>query len=103
MATIVPEAELPTDLSVEEAVEIAYSRALAEIADDLVRGLPVLVECEKELAPYVYMSLRARLKRSDVKCAYLDGRPKDDKPDTAPTTFVGQSLSCSHLISVCGR
>ncbi|HEV7279313.1 MAG TPA: AAA family ATPase [Pirellulaceae bacterium] len=92
MATIVPESELPTDLSVEEAVEVAYSRALAEISDDLVRGLPVLVECEKDLAPYLYMSLRARLKRAEVKCAYLDGRPKEDKPDSAPVTFVSGML-----------
>jgi cell division protease FtsH len=34
------------------------------------------VECDKELAPYLYMALRDRLKERQLKCLYLDGRPR---------------------------
>jgi cell division protease FtsH len=76
MAVVVPEALLPHDLTPADAVEAAYGATLSTIESDLLRGLPVLLECEKDLAPWIYMNLRGRLRRHEHQCLYLDGRPR---------------------------
>jgi len=75
-STLIPEADLPRELSPEMAVEAAYAGPLAEVASRLARGLPVLVECDKELSPYAFANVRGRLKPSGIQCLYLDGRPR---------------------------
>jgi cell division protease FtsH len=75
MSVIIPENELPTDLTVEQTVEAAYASDLAEVASKLQRGLPTLIECDKDLAPYLYVNLRGRLRTSGLRTIYLDGRP----------------------------
>ncbi len=77
MSIIVEENELPQELTPEQAVEAAYSGDLAAITSDLVRGLPVLVECDKDLSPYVFMNVRRRTRQEDLRCLYLDGRPRE--------------------------
>ena len=77
MSIIVDENELPQELTPEQAVEAAYSGDLAAITSDLVRGLPVLVECDKDLSPYVFMNIRRRTRQEDLRCLYLDGRPRE--------------------------
>jgi cell division protease FtsH len=94
MSVIVPESALPQQLSVEGAVEAAYAQTLAEIASDLVRGLPVLVECDKDLAPHVFVNLRSRLKQRDLKCLYLDGRPREGQT---------QEVSCGLVAMMIGQ
>jgi cell division protease FtsH len=81
---LVAETELPAELSVFAAVDAAYPQELARCHDALRRRLPVLVECEKELAPYVYRSLRDRLKSDGTRCLYLDGRAASDLPPPPP-------------------
>ncbi len=76
MSSLIPEKDLPAELTPEQAVEAAYSRELAEVASKLHRGLPCLVECDKDLAPYVFMNLRGRVRQHAMECVYLDGRPK---------------------------
>ena len=71
---MIEESQLPQALTAEQAVEVAYTEALSDTAQDLLRGLPVLMEAEKDLAPYLYMNLRSRLRQSDIRCLYLDGR-----------------------------
>ena len=44
------------------------------------RGLPALIEADKELAPYFYKCLRDRLKKEGKQFVYLDGRPQPDLP-----------------------
>src|SRR4051812_6092835 len=83
MSVLIPESELPRELTAEQAVEAAYSGPLAEVASRLSRGLPVLIECEKELAPFVYANARARLKPLGLLCLYLDGRPRVQDPAAA--------------------
>src|SRR3954466_10046848 len=75
MSTAITEKELPASLTPEQAVEAAYSHELADIASKLVRGLPVLVECDKELAQHLFANVRNRLKQSKIQCMLLDGRP----------------------------
>ena len=74
----IPESELATQLSPFQAVELAYPAELSRAHEALQRRLPVLIECDKELVPYFYKSLRDRLKRQDIRCVYLDGRPSAD-------------------------
>jgi cell division protease FtsH len=92
---LIPETELPVQLEPLQAVEAAYATELAQIASALVRGLPTLVECEKELAPYLFMAVRSRLKDQKLKCLYLDGRQKegDDKAGTVPMGLIGTMIS----------
>ncbi len=84
------EEELPREISLFEAVETAYPAVLGRTHSALKRGLPVLVECDKELTPYFYKCLRDRLKADSVTCVYLDGRPPANvDPQMLPPTMVG--------------
>jgi cell division protease FtsH len=87
MTRRIAEAELPVELSAFGAVDAAYPQELARCCDALRRRLPVLIECEKELAPYVYRSIRDRLKADGTRCLYLDGRTASDLP--APPQGAG--------------
>ena len=96
MSILTTEAELPTTLDLQQAVEAAYAAELADIASTILRGLPSLVECDKELAPFLFMSVRARLRERNLKCIYLDGRPRDTEgqaPGTAPMGLIGTMIS----------
>jgi cell division protease FtsH len=86
MSILLAEKELPQDLSVDQAVELAYSAELAEVAGKLQRGLPTLIECAKDLAPFLFVNLRQRLKASDLRSTYLDGR---SGPDSAGGMLQG--------------
>ena len=77
---LVREEDLPLELSTSHAVEAAYPAELARAEVALSRRLPVLIECEKELVPWFYKSLRDRLKARGARCIYLDGRPAPDAP-----------------------
>ena len=77
MSLTVPEADLPAALNAQQAAEAAYPAELAAVAGHIARGLPSLIECDKELAPYLYRALRNRLKEQSLQCLYLDGRPRD--------------------------
>ena len=77
MSITITEKDLPTNLTPAEAVEAAYSQELAEVASKLIRGLPTLIECDKELAPYLFMNVRDRLRQAKLQCIYLDGRQRD--------------------------
>lgn len=86
MSLSIPEAQLPTELTPFAAVEAAYPAELARITESLRRGLPVLVEAEKELTPYLYRAVRDRLKKEQPPRTflYLDGRPVSDLPPPPP-------------------
>ena len=92
MSIHIDESELPQQLSPEQSVEAAYTEQLADTHSDLLRGLPVLLECEKDLAPYIYMNLRGRLRKDDVRCLYLDGRPRDGQQESM-TGLVGTMIA----------
>lgn len=96
MSTTIPENQLPTSLSPQDAVEAAYAAEMAEVAGYLARGLPSLVECEKELAPYLFVNLRARLRDRNLRCIYLDGRPREGEQQPAgpmPVGLIGTMIS----------
>jgi cell division protease FtsH len=93
MSIFISERELPEQLTVEQAVESAYASELAEIVCDLTRALPVLVECDKELAPYIFAALRGRLRQASLRCLYLDGRPREGQQADPMAGFVGTMLA----------
>ncbi len=93
MSVLLDENELPRELTAEQAVEAAYPAELAEIASKLRRGLPVLVECDKDLAPFVYGNVRGRLKQAGLQCLYLDGRPRPQEPAAMPQGFLGTMIA----------
>ena len=94
MSVLITENDLPQELTTEAAVEAAYSGELAEVASKLQRGLPTLVECDKDLAPFLYQNLRNRLRAVNLRCLYLDGRPNPNTPEgPMPMGMIGTMIS----------
>jgi cell division protease FtsH len=94
MSVLIPEKDLPQELSAEAAVEAAYTAELAEAASKLQRGLPTLIECDKDLGPYLYANLRNRLRAVKMRCLYLDGRPRqDEQPGAMPMGMIGTMIA----------
>ena len=80
MSFTIPERDLPAQLAHEQAVEAAYASEMAQVASNLQRGLPTLIECDKELAPFLFLNVRNRLRQSGLRCFYIDGRA-DGRPN----------------------
>src|SRR5262245_5210649 len=93
MSILISEQELPADLTVDQAVEQAYSTELAEVASKLRRGLPVLIECDKDLAPFLYLNVRNRLKSANLKCLYLDGRATEQQQGPMACGLIGTMIT----------
>src|SRR5581483_10883245 len=95
MSIAITEKDLPASLTPEQAVESAYSQELADVASKLARGLPVLVECDKELAPYMFMNLRGRLREAKLQCVYLDGRQQQGQQQQGamPMGLIGTMIA----------
>src|SRR5437868_13254631 len=97
MSVFIPEQDLPQELSTEQAIEAAYAAELAEVASKLQRGLPCLVECDKDLAPFLFLNVRNRLRAAKLRCVYLDGRPREDQPQQpqgmAPVGLMGAMIA----------
>ena len=77
---IVEEADLPTSLDAFQATAAAYPEQLALCRESLLSGLPVLVQCDKQLVPFFYRGLRDHLKAAGNTLVYLDGRPRPEDP-----------------------
>src|SRR6201993_5016001 len=95
MSVLIKENELPQELTAEQAVEAAYAAELAEVASKLQRGLPSLIECDKDLGPFLYLNLRARLRDAGLRCIYLDGRPSQEEQANNPMAcgLIGTMIS----------
>src|SRR4051794_12823544 len=96
MSIVIAEKELPQQLTAEAAVESAYAAELAEVASKLQRGLPCLVECDKDLAPFLFLNVRNRLRAAKVRSVYLDGRPREDQQQPqgmGPVGLIGTMIA----------
>jgi cell division protease FtsH len=90
---ILAETELPAEISAFGAVDAAYPAEITRTYEALRRRLPVLIECEKELSPFLYRSIRERLKVDGSRCMYLDGRAGQDLPPPPPgSNLVGAMI-----------
>jgi cell division protease FtsH len=93
MSVIIPENELAQELTNAAAVEAAYTCELAEVSSKLQRGLPSLIECDKDLAPYLYQNIRGRLQPFNLRCLYLDGRPRQEEQGAMPMGMMGTMIA----------
>jgi cell division protease FtsH len=94
MSVVISEKELPQELTAENVVEQAYCNELAEAASKLQRGLPALIECDKDLGPFLYLNIRNRLRAANLRCLYLDGRPRqEDQGGAMPMGMVGTMIA----------
>jgi hypothetical protein len=86
--------ELPQHLSLAEAVALAYPTELAELDGAVRRGLPCLVECARDLAPFLFVQLQERRRAAGQRCLYLDSRPDpDDRPQVPAAPGLGRALA----------
>src|SRR5215469_5074318 len=94
MSVLIREKDLPQELTAEAAVEAAYCSELAEVASKLQRGLPTLIECDKDLGPYLYLNIRNRLRSANLRCLYLDGRPRqEEQQGPMPMGMIGTMIA----------
>jgi cell division protease FtsH len=93
--------QLPSEVRVEDAVDAACADDIAFIEERLLGGVSVLVECDKELALYLTLAVRARLKRVPTvgaptstkppRMVIVDGRGgPDDPPSGQMTRMINQ-------------
>jgi len=88
----IPEEALPTELPPFAAVEAAYPAELGRVGEALLRGLPVMIEADKELTPFFYKCLRDRLKKDGKQFLYLDGRTAQEPPPGMPAPSMMATL-----------
>src|SRR5580704_13133859 len=94
MTILIAEKDLPLSLTAEQAVEAAYAAELAQVASKLHRGLPALIECDKDLAPFLFKNLRDRLRALGLRCIYLDGRPRqEEQAGGLPMGLIGTMIA----------
>src|SRR5208283_4913190 len=93
MSILIHEKDLPIQLTTEQAVEAAYTTEMAEVASKLQRGLPSLIECDKDLAPFAFVNLRGRLKAAGLRCYPITGRLRPDEPQPPmPLGLIGTMI-----------
>ncbi|RME85743.1 MAG: AAA family ATPase [Planctomycetota bacterium] len=68
----IPISEMPTQISMEEAVEVVYAEDIQWILRKLKFGLSTLIECDKQLAPYLFLAIRKGLGNS-LPCHLITG------------------------------
>jgi cell division protease FtsH len=91
----IPITTLPTDLREEDAVEAACAQDIAFIEERIRRGVSVLVDCDKELSLYLFLALRARLKRTKdaPRLVVVDGRPDPEAPPRSTMSRMLEQLT----------
>jgi cell division protease FtsH len=87
MSLVARPEELPEQIPAAELAALAYPTTVADICAALLRRLSSLVDCPKEVAPYLAHALRSRLKSHNLKCITLDGR--GPAPDRVPLVSSG--------------
>ena len=50
------------------------------------------MECDKDLAPYLYVNLRARLRHANLRCLYLDGRVPPEQQTPMDAGLIGTMI-----------
>jgi cell division protease FtsH len=77
--------QLPQELSEKDALQVSYDSELSWISKKLETRTSVLVECEKQLIPWLYMMLRNISRERGLQMEYLDGRsvPGEDNPPSS--------------------
>ena len=74
-------------------IAATYAAELAELALALGRGHSCLVECDKDLTPFLYAELRGRLNSAGLTCISADGRPKQEELDWGDVGVIEAMLA----------
>lgn len=96
-----PITSLPLELRVDDAVDAACAKDLAFLEEKLLQGQSVLVECDKELALYLTLAVRSRLKKSvsstgkAPRLVIIDGRGGADEPPSGQMTRMINQLGAA--------
>ena len=81
---------LPEEISLDQAVDAVYGEDLRWVEDKLRRSLSVLIECDKQLVPFLYRALRRALRGERdgraMRCRLVAGRAR-------PVAEAGESES----------
>ena len=92
--------QLPLELNERSALEVAYGRDLYWIGKKLQTQASVLIECEKQLIPFVFMTLRGQMRDAGIQLEYLDGRkiPGSDGENPAPSILRAMLAQVTHWV-----
>ena len=76
--------QLPTDLSLEDAVEAVYGDDLDWLTTKLRQGVSCLVECDKQLVTFLYAAIRGRLRDTaggdqPLRCRFVSGQVRQQE------------------------
>ena len=91
--------QLPLELNERSALEVAYSRDLYWIGKAQTQA-SVLIECEKQLIPFVFMTLRGQMRDAGIQLEYLDGRkiPGSEGENPAPSILRAMLAQVTHWV-----
>ena len=94
-----PIKDLPEEMTHEDAVNAVYGDDIRWAEDKLRQGLSVLFECDKQLLPYIYAELRARLREERdgrrLQCRFVSGRPRRREAPPRETPRVEANASAT--------
>ena len=92
--------QLPLELNERSALEVAYGRDLYWIGKKLQTQASVLIECEKQLIPFVFMTLRGQMRDAGIQLEYLDGRkiPGSEGENPAPSILRAMLAQVTHWV-----
>ncbi|VAW72280.1 Cell division protein FtsH [hydrothermal vent metagenome] len=90
---MIAEKSLALEISEFDSVDAAYPAELGRCREALLSGLPVLIECDKELTPYFYKSIRDRLRDTGRTCLYLDGRASAAQAGAMASSIVNSMIT----------
>lgn len=85
-------ASLPENLDAFAATAAAYPAEITKIIEAIRGNLPVLIECDKGLTPYLWRCIRDQLRTqpTPIQSLYLNGRPD---PNAPPNPMQGGIMS----------
>ena len=84
--------DLPEALDTFAAVQAAYPAEVTAVITAIRENLPVLIECDKGLTPYLWRVIRDQLRAlpTPITSVYLNGRPD---PNAPPNPMQGGIMS----------
>lgn len=92
--------ELPAQIDPGTLATLAYPDPVAGIGRGLLRRLSCLVECPKEVAPYLAHAVRTWVQPHNLKCAIIDARAETgERAPLASTGLVcGMRMAAARVI-----
>ncbi|MCO4781113.1 MAG: AAA family ATPase [Candidatus Cloacimonetes bacterium] len=89
---------LPNEISEKQALEYAYNSEIAWTVQKLSSGVSVLLECEKQLIPWLYMCVRTKLKNQGYTLEFLDGRAIPEGAQDSGSVLRNMILQITHWV-----